>query len=479
MAKAQHLVLFQRMDDRLVWLEASSDRGVSRVVCAGAEPLEGGVDGLHSAVEAAARRLRLGLMTRYDVVLTAPNHLLTARHMETPPTDEDAMRDLVAFEVSEALQVPIEDVAWDYWSSPRRETGEIGRLLWFAARRSILEQWLSVWPNNLMPPSQIAPSVWALYEYGLRMEGGPFRQPAILIHREGDRAEIALADSQAIYYTRSVSLRSSVEEDESSEARMRRLNAEVERTLSFMSGRVMDGELRGMALIGFNGSAGPLESLAAERSLTVYHVTLDDLKGAFESAGDGLTPDHASLLAIASSRLRSGEEGVNLLPRDEVAASGWGSPLWEAARPSKPFIQRVGGLAAAILLVWIVGSIWFGRAVEARLEEGANLIKLAERLQAEETALRAMKNQNVDMAGIMIFLSTILPDKILVKNFQLSASDGIHMSLTGGNNQSALEIIEKMNASPYFRDVITDRAVAEREGIVIYLEGKVIPGARG
>ncbi|MDP8245548.1 MAG: hypothetical protein P9L94_15795 [Candidatus Hinthialibacter antarcticus] len=476
-ASVNHLILFQRLDDRLVWIEASRDANKVQLLGAGVQPLH--IDGedltLQSAIELVARQLQAGIWVSYEAVLAAPSHRLTARTIDAPPADDDNLRDLVAFEVSEALQVPIEDIAWDYWVSSKRTTTS-PKLLWIAARKSILNDWAADWPANRIPISQITPSIWAFYEYALQSEAGLLRQPALLVMQEGDRAEIAAADSNAVYYTRTVNLSTSTEAGDTDI--QQRLAQEIERTLAYVSERLIAGEIRSLIIAGFDDQPGDaLESLATQHSLTLYRLSANDMASSFECKTAQPCNDHLPLLAIAYARLCAGLSGVNLL--DEKEETVWGARIWEAAQPSRAFIRNAGVITAAAIVLWIASALWFNSAVDARLSEGKSLLKLATHLQNEETGLRAMAQRRVAMADVLLFLSETLSSekKLLIKNLSFDDKDGVVLSLVGGNNQNVLKIIEQLNASKYFRDVVSDRAVMEKEGIVIYLTGKLVPGA--
>ncbi len=475
-ASVNHLILFQRLDDQLVWLEAAREGKAVKLLSAGAQPFD--VDGEHltlkDAVAQASKHMQAGIWVRYEAVLAAPAHRLTARIIEAPPAEDDQVRDLVAFEVSEALQVPVEDIAWDYWSPSKQSSGQ-PKLLWIAARKSILNEWLTDWPSNRIPISQITPSVWALYEFFIRSRTGLLRQPTILVMQEGQRAEIAAADSQAIYYTRTVNLGST--KGPSGADVSQRLAMEVERTLQYVSERLIEGEIRSLVIAGFSDlSTEAFDALSAHHSLTYYQLGATDFSVEFDCGGVQPSVEHIPLLAIAYSRLHENLEGVNLLDKQEEAL--WGARLWEAAQPSPTFIRNAGVMTATALLFWIVSALWFNNAVDARLSEGKSLLELANHLETEEIGLRSMAQRGTPMADILLFLAEMMSKekKMLVKSVSFDNKDGVVMSIIGGSNQDVLGIINQMNESKYFRDVVSDRAVMEKDGIVIYLTGKLVAG---
>lgn len=466
MPTADHLLVFQRLDDRLLWLEARRNGDRPALLGWGSEPFEADTkDALDDAASRISLKLNIGLFTQYDTILAAPAHRVTARFMETPPADEDAVAGLVSFEVGEALNLEIEDIAWDYWISTRHGEGDTRRLLWIAARKKFVSEWLEGWPSNRLPVSQVSPDVWAFYEYALRAEGGLLSQPALMVCESGGRAELIAADAQGIYYTRVGNAGDGIA-------------SEIERTLSYISGRTMDGEARRLIVIGFEDTPPDrFAPIAEAHRLTLHRLGAADLAAMFKLECEPPGPETCSLMTLAYARLGAGLEGVNLLDKKQEAA--WGAMLMEKARPSGDFIRNAAILAAAVLMVWIGGSIWFNQAVEARLEEGKSLIQLAQRLEKEENALRAMSDKAIPVADILLYLAELLPKekKILVKTLQMDDSDGIVMSFVGGSNQDIVELIDKMNESRFFRDMASDRAVMENDGIVIYVSGKLRKGA--
>lgn len=145
----------------------------------------------------------------------------------------------------------------------------------------------------------------------------------------------------------------------------------------------------------------------------------------------------------------------------------------EAALPSRKFMTTAGGLLAVFLLMWAGKGMWYRQAVAERLERGEDLIQLATRLQREEQGLRQLGRIHVNYADLFLFLAETLPKEILVKTINIDAKTGVDLVLLGGNNQNAVEIQQKINESPYFKDMVVERAAFESDKPVIYMKGKL------
>ena len=69
------------------------------------------------------------------MILSVPGNLYTVRHIKTPPADLEHVREMAAFEVAETLQIPLENIAWDYHISSHHHSGSERDLTWVAARK--------------------------------------------------------------------------------------------------------------------------------------------------------------------------------------------------------------------------------------------------------------------------------------------------------------------------------------------------------
>ncbi len=488
MTQVNHVVFLQPVANQLTWLEAKSENGRLLVVSAGAQPLRdeeteesaapvsnGLLENLGGVLEAAAARLRLGWFTRYEVVFVAPSHRLTARFMDTPACEDDTLRDLVSFEVSEALQIPIEGIAWDYFVSSAHGVGSDKHLVWIATRKTFLDQLLSAWPADVLTPNQVTSDLWAFYEYLLGTDPYALAEPSVLVTQDGERAAITVATRRAIYLTRSVPLTRPARFDDVNglEARGLVLAQEIERTLSYVADRFPQGSIQSMVLCGFDEwPLDPVRETAEHNGLRLSRLRLPDVAARFETEGVELSTAHLPLLCMAHGRLASGIAGPNLL-QVESAGVSWGSFLPEAALPSRKFMTTAGGLLAVFLLMWAGKGMWYRQAVAERLERGEDLIQLATRLQWEEQGLRQLGRIHVNYADLFLFLAETLPKEILVKTINIDAKTGVDLVLLGGNNQNAVEIQQKINESPYFKDMVVERAAFESDKPVIYMKGKL------
>ncbi|MFB3788165.1 MAG: hypothetical protein ACE15F_17530 [bacterium] len=486
--QANHVVFLQPVANQLTWLETKRDNHRLLVLSAGAQPLrdeetaEGAapvsnalLENLGGALPAVAARLQLGWFTRYEVVFVAPSHRLTARFMDTPACEDDTLRDLVSFEVSEALQIPIDGIAWDYFVSSAHGADPEKHLVWIATRKTFLDQLLSAWPPDVLTPNQVTSDFWAFYEYLLGTDPYALAEPAVLVGQDGERAAITVATRRAIYLTRSVPLTRPARFDDANgmETRGLVLALEIERTLSYVADRFPPGSIQSMVVCGFDEwPLDPVQETAARNGLRLSRLRLPDVAARFETGDADLSAAHLALLCMAHGRLASEIPGPNLL-QVEPAGISWGSFIPEAALPSRKFLTTAGGFLVVFLLLWAGKGMWYRQAVAERLERGVDLIKLATRLQKEEQGLRQLERIHVDYAELFLFLAETLPKEILVKSINLDAKTGVDLVLLGGNNQSAVEIQQKINESPYFKDMVVERAAFENDKPVIYMKGKL------
>ncbi len=487
-----HQVYLQRLSDCLLWMEVKREDNRLSIIGNGAVSFSSDAESgdsshpevqvsFQDAVTQIRKQLHLGWFSEFDVSYIAPSHRLTARFLETPPAEEENIRDLVSFEVSEALQLTIEDVAWDMIISSHHGNETAKQLLWIATRKEYVHSLLQEWPENILIPTQITPDFWAIYEFVLAREETLLEEPCLIISLEGDRATLTLATHRAIYLTRSVSLErslsaGSVRKDAAS-MHERILTLEIERTLSYASDRIPHGSIHTMLLCGFGDwERNTLQSIAEKNNLSARMIGIKDIQGEFTlTDGLSLEPAYFPMLCMAYCQLELGIRGPNLLDEKEEPSS-WRNMVPNEAIPSKKFMAIAGGLAGFTLFLWLAGTIWYSHAKAVRLEEGKELITIAQQLRREEAGLREMNRTDVNYADLFIFLSEKLPKEILVKSINLDIKSGVDLILVGGSYRTTAEIVETLNESQYFREIVEERAVNEKDGFTIYLTGKLQPG---
>lgn len=489
--RATHLVILQRISKGILWLEVRKENESLAILSAGLESsvesesedqaAGSNEDALRAALSAIHPKLKLGWMTRHEVVVIVPSHRLTARFLDTPPVEENSLDDLVAFEVSEALQVPIGDIAWDMIISSRRGDDPKKKVLWIAARKGYVDNLVGAWPEDRLSPTQITPDFWSYYEFLLAADDSLaddalLAEPAMIVSREGDRASITIADRAAIYLTRSVPLKRpprTGDDLEGVDAEEYALSLEIERTLFYAADRSTPAGPKSLICCGFDEwKMDRMQMVSSGNGLKLHQLTKNDLLTFFSKAPEDLLSDHLSLLCIAYCQLKLDQIGPNLVEIEEEKVD-WKSFIPEAALPSTKFMTIGGGLLAVFLALWIGRSLWFNSAISTRLSRSDDLIKLANQLQKEETGLRQLARTNIDYAGLFMFMAKTLPEGVFVKNLSIDVKASVELTLTGGNNQQAVELLKKLNESSYFRDVVVDRSVVEKEGFAIYLKGKL------
>ena len=486
---SNRLVLLQNLSDRLVWLEVKKDNEKLRIMGGGVEPfftLDDGdeiqlpadtpLDRLKSAIEAVYQRIHAGWLTQKDVVYIVPSHRLTARFLETPPASDDTIRDLVAFEVSEALQVPIDGIAWDMILSSDHGKSEEKHLLWIATRREYIEGLLNSWPDNVLVPTQLTADFWAYYEFLLNIAPHNLQEPTILITQEGNRATISVVNRRAIYFTRSITLARAVqisEEANPESQKERQLAMEIQRTMTYVSDRFPSGTIKEMVVCGFESwDQSQLDGIAEQYNCVMNRLTSEDVMHLLTGDIKHLQPEHLSLICMAYCHIQQTIIGPTLLEEKEEKAD-WHSLIPAAVLPSQKFMLTAASLLAGFIFLAVLQYLWYTHAVSTRLQQGNSLLKLADRLKSEETGLRSLTQTNINYAELFMFLAETLPEGVLVKSISIEAKSGVEMVLAGGNHQTITDVIDKFNSSPYFREFSETRAVNEQEGFTVYLRGKL------
>ena len=477
-SKTRHCVVLERQADRLLWLEARQENERFMVMGGGTAVLPEEESGaplspFQQAVQAINKKLHVSIFTGYETILVAPSHRLTARFLETPPTEEETIRDLVSFEVSEALQVPIREIAWDYHLSSHHGESLQKELLWAAARKETIKSMLADWDGQSLRPSRISPTFWSVYEFLVHANASLLAEPAVIVTQEEEHATILIANSKAIYFVRSVSRQShgataGVESAESI------LANEIHKTLQYISDRFPSGSIRKMILCGFEKSnQEPFVELAKVNGFDLLQVGTSDAKGmATLTTECELKSEHFPLLCLAYCHIQHELEGINLLDRKE-APGLWKLIVPDHTIPPRHVLYKMGALAGVILCLWIGQAIWLHHAIAVRLDTGQNLLKLAEYLQKEEIGLQQLAKTHVDYAELFLFLAETMPREVLVKTINLDARTGVDLVLVGGNRQMTQTIVEQLNSSKFFRDFVENRAATESDGFTVYLKGKL------
>lgn len=489
-ANVSHLVILQAAADRLIWLEVVRDKEKLDLLGAGIEPYPttdpedenapvSDEDRLRAAISRVSERLHIGWLTNHEIILIGPDNRLTARYLETPPAADDEIDELVSFEVAETLQVDVEEIAWDSLISSAHGESAEKRLLWVAARKEYIHRLLEAWPPGTLSPDRVSTSFWGLYEFLLEREPSRLLRPGLIVVKSNGNATILIADQRAVYLMRSVRLTRSHDADLCAEEMLRALAQEIRRTISFAGDKISTDHPYHIMLCGFEDlSLESLSGVLGNENAVLCRVSHQDASPLFGGKTGDLSGEHLPLLCSAYSILGRDLPCLDLLPEDE-SRPVWGANLLEQLQPARWFVTSAAAMLGFILILWIGGAIWHRHAVAERLQAGEELIQVVERLQREQRALEELIRTDIDIGDLFILLSEVLPDRVLVGNINIDEQRGITFSISNANNQQALDIIERLNNSPMFREVVTDRVTVEQRGMVIYLKGQLQPGRSG
>ncbi len=478
-----HVILFHIVSDRLLWLEARESEHLPIILSAGSESLipteeesqESQEVDLGKTIKNVMDRLHFGWLSKPAMILVAPNYRLSTRFMETPPTDMENVRELVSFEVSEGLQVSLDEIAWDMLISSRHGEEEVKHLIWVATRKNFIDSLIHDWNENGVILDQVTPDFWAIYEFLLNLEEESLLEPTVIVSREGeDRATITVANRRSVYLNRSVTLtRPGQSSDAAQKERM--LSIELERTLTYVSDRFAKGMIHDLIICGFEDwSLEAIQETARKNDITMNHLVVDDVLRFFASQEGRFESQHLSLLCLAYCQLHLNIKGLNLLDIGEEKVS-WKTVFQEFSTPSRNFLAVGGSMLALVFFLWVGGGIWYSNAVDERMNQGEDLFQLALQLQKEEQILKQMVSEDVNYGDILMFLSETLPKGVMVKSINMNNSQReIEIGLTGINHQRTIEIIPQLNECQQLRNVELDRSVNESGGFIIYLKARLV-----
>lgn len=471
--KQAHTIILRPLSNQLLWLEAKRNHDNTEIVSGGSilfdlQENQAPLDALLQALRDLKSKIEINWFAGCEIIMTAPGNLYTARHTKIPPADTNTIREAAAFEVAETLQIPIEDIAWDLHQSSHPQNENEIHLIWAAARKSSISTLLSSLPKSVLFPTQVTPDFWAVYETLLNRNADLLQEPALISYYDGSHLTVFAADQQAVYFTRSVGINSNVDQVDKA------LHTEIQRLLGYVPERFETGDIKTLLLCGLNHI--PMEHLreiAESHSLQCIQINNQDMERVLPTNTDvDLLPEHFPMLCTAYATMKLNQTGINLMAEDQ-STSWWEAVTSEEALPPKPVMKRIAMMAGAVVVLWISQMVWFQYAAASYLEEGRDLLRVAEYLQDEETALRSLLRTNMNYDELFLYLSEELPNDVLVKSISIDAKSGVDLVLTGGNSQLTQTFVEELNRSKYFKDMVESRAANESTGFTVYVKGKL------
>lgn len=471
--KLAHTIVLRPLANQLLWLEVKRHNGSTSVVSGGSiafdmQEDDSAQDTLHRALQELKSKIEINWFAGCEIILTAPGNIYTARYTQVPPADEETIREAAAFEVAETLQIPIEEIAWDLHQSSHQGNSHEVSLIWAAARKPSIASLLSTLPKQVLFPTQVTPDFWAVYETLLNRNADLLKEPALVCYYDGSHLSVFAADQQAVYFTRSVGSGGDAQHLSHT------LQTEIQRLIQYVPERFETGEIQTVLCCGLNHL--PLEELrgmAETHSLQCIQINNQDMESVLPiPSGSDLQPAHFPLLCTAYATMILGQPGINLLAEDQ-GTSWWEHLTSEEALPPKPVLKRIAMMAGAVVVLWISQVLWFHYAAASYLEEGEDLLRVANYLGDEEKALRSMLRTHVNYDDLFVFLSETLPNEVLVKSLSIDTKSGVDMVLTGGNSQMTKEFVEALNRSKFFKDMVESRAAMESSGFTVYVQGKL------
>jgi Tfp pilus assembly protein PilN len=462
-------------------------RGAAPVLRAmGKEPLptqEEGLEGerqtaLRQAASAVWARTSHSWFERPDLFLLFPDSRVTSRYLEIPSDDPERVRNVISFEVSEEIQLPVEEITWDYLRFSKSSTGT--RVLWLATRKSSVEEMLGVLPPDLPPVTVVTPALVGSATLATPAIQAKANQAAIVIDLQAHAATLLVQDEQGVFYTRSVTAGGAEDSEVPSDGSgdlARNLSREVTRTYIYARQRFESLLIKRVLVMGEES-----ESLARELKPppgldieTLDHVRALETLGLSKEDAARVPREAASLVAAASRRLTGQDRFPNFAPT--VAVGPFSKTLQTLA-------GAVGGrfvVVAALLLALCVGTavgagVWRRNAVEARQAKTTDLLKKVKRLQQEEKILREIQKERVAFSRMFMDFADRIPENITLANISLDLQTKFTMKGKAQSNQDVDSLVKILQEMRYFRDVTVQKTAFEKEGFVFYIEGKIRPG---
>jgi len=483
-----HVLAIQILPEEIRWAELERRGGRLALRGCGMEPLDHNVSASPEERQQTCREVvsrvwgqtSHSLMETPEILLLFPDSRVTSRYLEVPSEDPERVQEVISFEVSEEIRLPLDEISWDSLGFKKSKTGT--RALWLAARQSSVQEILENLPLKLPPVSVITPALLgsaALVESTISEKPG---EAAIVIDVQKSGATLLVQDEDGVYYARSVAAVSGEEGEEHTGGPVdlaKTLSREVTRTVIYAQQRFQSLSITRVLVTGEGA-----ESLTGRIRLTRgLHAEPVDPIGALRSLGleakeaSQVTAETACLVASAIRRLCDGDRVPNFAPPVAVGSMAKGMSKLAGA-----VTGRFVGVAVLLLALCVgtsVGSsIWRSHAVETRRAKTTDLLKNVKRLQKEREILTEIQKERVNFSQVFLDLAEKIPEHITLMDVNMDLKTAFSMKGQTQSNQNVDELVKILQDMRYFREVTVEKTAFEKEGFVFYIEGKLRRGGR-
>ncbi|MFH1738184.1 MAG: PilN domain-containing protein [bacterium] len=414
-----------------------------------------------------------------EAFLLFPDSRVTSRYLEIPSTDPERIRNVISFEVSEEIQLPLEEIVWDHLPFSESESGT--RVLWLAARKSSLSEILDELPPDYPPPAVITPALVGsavLAKPSIKEEKN---QAGIVLDLQTTSATLLVQNVEGVFYARSIAV-GTVDEVGSPAEDMpdmaRNLSREITRTYSYARQRFKTLAIQRVLIAGFNSESLARE-IAPPRGLKVEsldHIAALEALGLSRKDASRVPNESASLVASAVQRLAHRDRIPNFAP--PVAAGQISKSLGKLAGVVSGRFLVVAAVLLALCVGTAVGSsVWRRSAIDARQAKTTDLLKKVRDLQHEQKTLREIQKERVNFSTMFMDLAEQIPENITISDIHFDLRTKFTMKGTAQSNQDVDKLIKILQEMHYFRDVTVQKTAFEQQSLVFQIEGKIRPGA--
>lgn len=273
---------------------------------------------------------KLGV-TSPQAYVALPSEAVVIRYFQMPAIPAHERKMAIAFEAKKYLPFKLEELISDYEVVIRRSDPALMRVMFFGARRSSIETYLSIFQSAGVTSLCLEPaplSLMRLVRHTGQLGAG---QVAALLYVEHDSATISIARSDILYLCRNVSILPTSEggEDPSPDLLQALVN-ETRVSIDYYRRRFL-GELPVNKILFFGKTIDPKKAAELSEALDLPVETADPFAKIL--GAKAVPPGLAVSAGLALRALDKKPKEINLLPEERRRqAAGLLKPLaWEAA----------------------------------------------------------------------------------------------------------------------------------------------------
>lgn len=385
-------------------------RGISAVPTGYWDNTLAGRDALSQAIKSA---MSSGGITATQVVASLPRRFVTLKNARLPHAEPEHIRGMVQFEAQQYIPFPIEDVVLDH-QVVSDETDEMTTVMIAAARRTLVEEFLSAFDKAGIEVTRLSVSSLALAEHGASST-----LPLALIDVDAGEMDVAVVSAGRPLFTRAASL------GEDGDIDPQRLAAEIARSLS-----AYQNEFRAFPLSKVLVAAAPAALAQMEAALGSFlEVPVGRLNGHLLPPTDADALGYATAAGLAMEQNGAGISRVDLIPSSRVEKKA------AARRKSNAF----AGVAVLAVILAV----------------GAYLVLQRFQAAASDQALAVKENKKLAVASVAVDNIKSKHDK-LVLNYQ-AVSAGLGRNIATVDLLKAVSDAVPKNGGVYLTQLTFDR----------------------